>query len=254
MIATIRTVRLIIHLLVGMVQAVVINLDFTRRLSGERAMSWWCNVLLDILNIQLSVRGAPAQGARFSVANHVSWLDMILIGACEPTRFVSKAEVAEWPVVGFITRAAGTFYLRRGKGGTAPLMERLVPYLASGGSVMVFPEGTTTDGRQLKPFFPRLFAAAIDAKCLVQPIALNYQPDERGNQIAPFIGDDDLVSHLLRVLRTPALSAEVHYCAPYSAAGATREALAQRAEQAIGMRISGACRNTAMPALTPATV
>jgi len=229
MIASIRALRLCIHLLVGWVMATAIHLDFTRRLSGERAMHWWCSVLLDVLNIQLRVHGVPASGARFSVANHVSWIDMILIGACEPTRFVSKSEVRDWPVAGWLTRAAGTFYLRRGKGGAAPLIERLIPHLAGGGAVTVFPEGTTTDGKQVKPFYPRLFAAAIDAQCRVQPITIRYGLDENGVDVAPFVGDDDLVSHVLRVLRTRELTAELHYGLAFTAAGTSREMLAERA-------------------------
>jgi lyso-ornithine lipid O-acyltransferase len=233
MIAAVRGLRLVIHLLVALVLATIIRLDFTRRLSGERAMHWWCGVLVDLLNIRLVVRGEPHDGARLTVANHVSWLDMILIGACEPTRFISKSEVREWPLVGGLTEAAGTFYIRRGRGGAAPLLERLIPHLAGGGAVTLFPEGTTTDGRRVKTFHPRLFAAAIDARCRVQPVALRYAPDENGVDVAPFIGDDDLFSHILRVLRTPALEAELHYGSAFSAAGETREALARRAQQEI---------------------
>lgn len=233
LLAWIRALRLVIHLLVGLLAAAAVRLDFTRRLSGERAMSWWCSVLLDILNIQLVVRGEPLARARFTVANHVSWLDMILIGACEPTRFVSKSEVRDWPIAGFLTAAAGTFYLKRGKGGAGPLIERLIPHLSNGGSVVVFPEGTTTEGRQTRPFYPRLFAAAIDAQCAVQPLAIRYGLDEYGVNVAPFVGDDDLVSHVLRILKTTELCAELTYCEPIKPRDHSRETLASQAQAAI---------------------
>ena len=233
MIAVVRALRLVIHLMVGLLLAAVISADFTRRISRERAMHWWCVMLLEMLNIQLRVRGGPLGGARFTVANHVSWLDIPLIGACEPTRFVSKSEVKDWPVAGWLADAAGTFYIRRGKGGAAPLIERLVPHLRSGGSVMIFPEGTTTDGGRVLDFYSRTFAAAIEAQCPVQPVAIRYGLSANGENFAPFIGDDDLVSHILRVVREPETTAEITYCKPIAACGRERDALAALAHAAV---------------------
>lgn len=224
----VRALRVILHLAVGLVLALALRLDFTGRLQCERLMSWWNQVLLGILNLELIVNGAPAEGARVTVANHVSWLDIPLLGACEPTRFLSKSEVQHWPVAGWLADACGTFYIRRGKGGARPLLERLVPHLRGGGSIVVFPEGTTTDGAQVLPFHPRLFAAAIEARCPVQPVAIRY-----AGSVAPFIGDDDLVSHVLRVLREPALVAELTYGAVIEPRELSREQLAQAAHRAI---------------------
>lgn len=233
MLALVRGLRLVIHLLVGLGLAALIHLDVTRRLSRERLMHWWCCTVLDVLSIDLRVTGRTHPGARFTVANHVSWIDMMLIGACEPTRFVSKSEVARWPIAGWLANAAGTFYIRRGKGGAAPLIERLIPHLSSGGSVVIFPEGTTTDGQQVKPFFPRLFAAALEAQCPVQPLAIRYLPDAEGQNVAPFIGDDDLFSHILRVLRAPEIRAELVYCAPLLPGERSREQIAVAAQAAV---------------------
>jgi len=230
--AWVRGVRLVVHLSLGLLMAVAIHLS-QRRLSGERAMHWWTGVLLEIFNIRLVVHGEPLPGARFTVANHVSWLDIQVIGACEPTRFLSKSEIAHWPVAGWLADACGTFYIRRGKGGSRPLLNQLLPHLRAGGSIVVFPEGTTTDGRTVLPFYPRLFAAATESGCPVQPLAIRYGRAPDGTDVAPFIGDDDLVSHILRLLQTPELVAEVTYCKPLAPAGLDRDQLCQAAWEAV---------------------
>lgn len=240
LIAVVRAVRLIIHLMVGLVIALAIHADrqiaALRRkpewIKPEDFAHWWASVMLDVFNIQYRVRGEPMQGARVTVANHVSWLDIPLIAACEGTRFVSKSEVRDWPVAGMLAEAGGTFYIRRGKGGARPLLDKLKPHLQAQGSIVIFPEGTTTDGNQVKEFHPRLLAAALEAGCPVQPIALRYLPGPDGRNVAPFIGDDDLVSHIWRLLRQPELEAEIIYCAPIMPRG-ERDALALAAHKAV---------------------
>lgn len=227
LLACVRALRVLLHVLVGLVLVAAVQLTRTL-LPRERLTQWWNAMLLDLMNVHLTCHGAPAAGARLSVANHVSWLDICVIVACEPTRFVAKSEVRHWPVAGWLADAAGTFFIRRGKGGSGALLKQLTPHLAHGGSVVMFPEGTTTDGRNLREFHPRLFAAAINARCRVQPIAIRYD-----NDICAFVGDDNLVSHLWRLLQQPALSAEISYCAPIMADGCERDALALRAQASI---------------------
>lgn len=224
-----RAVLLVAHLVAGLALAAWIALDGDRRARRERVAQAWSRRLLAIFGLRLRVEGAPLRGAHMTVANHVSWLDIPVLSAQEPTRFVSKSEVREWPVAGWLARAAGTFFLRRGRGGSAPLLERLVPHLRSNGSVVVFPEGTTTDGRQVLPFHPRLFEAALEAGVPVQAVTLHYGLSRDGDNIAPFIGADALVPHLMRLLREPTLTVRVLYGPPIYPAG-SREKLAQEAE------------------------
>lgn len=231
--AVYRGARLVVHLLVGLFLVVVVMLDRGQRVNPQKLMSWWCSITLDIFGIELVRYSHPHDGGRMTVANHVSWLDIIVIGACEPTRFIAKSEIRDWPIAGALANACGTFYIRRGKGGARPLLDKLTPHLSAGGCITLFPEGTTTDGRGVLPFHPRLFAAAIEAQCAVQPVALRYGLSARGENIAPFIGDDDLVSHILRLLKEPELLAEVTYCAPLSSVGRNREELAEAAQRCV---------------------
>ena len=229
-----RSLGLILLLAYGLLLALVVRLHPTHRLQPEPLGRHWSRMLLWLLDIRVTTSGPARQGRGLIVANHVSWLDIPLLYAQVGTRFVSKSEVQRWPVAGWLADAAGTFYLRRGQHGSRPLLARLVPFLRTGGTVVVFPEGTTTSGPDVLPFHPRLFAAAIESRCAVQPVALRYGPGADGAPIAPFIGDDDLLSHLLRLLRNPGgLEARVVFVAPLDPSGCTREQLAEAARAAI---------------------
>ena len=221
-----RALLLAAHLAWGLALAAWLALG--ARAPREVVAQRWHRRLLDVLGLRVRVEGRPLRGPHLTVANHVSWLDIPVLGALEPTRFVGKAEIRDWPLAGWLATAAGTFYLRRGRGGTAPLLDRLVPHLRAG-SVVIFPEGTTTDGTGVKPFHARLFAAALDARQPVQPVTIQYGLSRRGENIAPFIGDDSLAGHLLRLLRNPGLEVCVRYGPPLVAL-ASRDELAGEAE------------------------
>ena len=228
-----RTARLLMHVLFGLLLALIVHLDFSHRLSPEKLAGLWSRGLLRILGIRWRVRGHAPITHGVIVANHVSWLDIPLIVASMPTRFVSKSEVRHWPVAGWLADAAGTFYLRRGQGGSRLLLNRLIPFLRQGGNVAFFPEGTTSSGPETLPFHPRLFAAAVEAACPLQPISVRYSRASNGANIAPFVGDDDLVSHLLRLLRNRELDAELILGQVLDPSGQTREHLSEQTRTCI---------------------
>ena len=222
-----RALLLIVHLAWGLLLAAWLALG--ARAAREHLARRWHRRLLGIFGLRLRVEGMPLPEPHVTVANHVSWLDIPVLGAIEPTRFVGKSEIRDWPLAGWLAVAAGTFFLRRGKGGAAPLLDRLVPHLRARGSVVIFPEGTTTDGTEVQPFHARLFGAAILARCPVQPVTIQYALSADGDNIAPFIGDDSLAAHVLRLLRHPGLEVRVLYGPPLRDA-ASRDELAREAE------------------------
>jgi lyso-ornithine lipid O-acyltransferase len=223
-----RALLLVVHLAWGLLLAAGLALGAARD-ARERIAQRWHRRLLAIFGLRLTVEGFPLREAHLTVANHVSWLDIPVLGALEPTRFVGKSEIRHWPLAGSLATAAGTFFLRRGKGGAGPLLERLVPHLRNGGSVVLFPEGTTTDGQQVLPFHPRLLAAAIHSGRPVQPVTIQYGLSADGENVAPFIGEDTLGAHVLRMLRSPQLHVRVSYGPPIRAM-ASRDELAAEAE------------------------
>lgn len=228
-----RGLALIPYLSLGLLLVLAVHLDRLGKLDPPRLTQWWNTGLLKLLGLRLTVHGEPIATGHMSVANHVSWLDISVIAACERTRFVSKAEVQHWPVIGALATAAGSFYLARGKHGTRPLIEQLVPYLQGGGSLTIFPEGTTTSGEMVLPFHPRLFAAAIESERPVQPVVLRYGRAPDGVNIAPYVGDDVMIWHILRLLRYPAIGIEVTFLPAIDPAGLDRSELAKVARAAI---------------------
>jgi 1-acyl-sn-glycerol-3-phosphate acyltransferase len=234
---TLKGLRVVSHLLVGLLLPILVAISGRGRWSREQLGTWWYRVLLRILDVTLVVRGNRLPGTRVMVCNHISWLDIPVVGACEPTRFVSKAEVGQWPLIGWLANAAGTFYLRRGSGGTRDLIKAIDAHLGHD-SIVFFPEGTTTDGSIVLKFQPRLFATAIETRRPVQPIALRFSPAADGTVTAPYIGDDVLLDNIIRLLRHGALTAELIYCEAIDPAGHDRASLAHAAHTAICQAIA----------------
>ena len=156
------------------------------------------------LGLNIRCRGERAPGPVLLVSNHVSWSDIPVLGGIARLRFLSKAEVARWPLIGWLAGHAGTLFIQRGGGRAAQTREEIARTLASGQSVLVFPEGTTSDGHQVLPFHSRLLPAASMAGVAIQPVSIGYLRNGRPDPVAPFIGDDAFESHLLRLLRQPA--------------------------------------------------
>ena len=171
------------------------------------------------------------------VANHVSWLDIPVLGAQTPTTFVSKSEVRSWPLIGWLAVLLNTIFLERGAHQASACARQVGDRIKRGLSVVIFPEGTTTDGRGILPFYPRLFAAAQNPGIWIQPVALRYLDQDQPCPVAPFVGDDALIAHLLRILRQPRLVVEVHFLDAFPAEGLSRKDLAEGCRTAIAERL-----------------
>ncbi|QVL46832.1 MAG: 1-acyl-sn-glycerol-3-phosphate acyltransferase [Thiocapsa sp.] len=200
--------------------------DMTRR---------WHRRLCAILGIRIRVFGGAQPGCLL-IGNHISWLDIPVVGAQGEIAFLSKAEVRDWPLIGWLAETAGTLFVERGAIRIDEIAGRLRK-IGRDRTLMLFPEGTTSDGSDVLRFHPRLFALAQETGLMIQPVALAYRghADERPDPVAPFIGEDTLLAHLLRVIRHPGLTAEVHFLPP-TAIGEdnnTRRLLAERTRGAI---------------------
>ncbi|MCX8049504.1 MAG: 1-acyl-sn-glycerol-3-phosphate acyltransferase [Methylohalobius sp.] len=191
----------------------------------------WFRGLAMILKIHVVVRGAAVEGASLVVSNHISWLDVVVLGIQAPFTFVAKIEVADWPVIGFLARASGTLFIERGSLRAAlALVQAIADRLKAGERVVVFPEGTTTCGRAVLPFSGAVFQAAILSRCPVQPVAVRYLGEAA--ELAPFLADAMFVPHLLQVLKLDRLEAILSWSPPLPARE-PREILAERARAAI---------------------
>lgn len=205
-----------------------------------------CRSALAILGIRLTVEGAPMRVPGAMVANHASWLDIFTLNAVARIYFVSKAEVAGWPGIGWLARATGTVFVTR-KGADALAQKTLfTARLRAGHRLLFFPEGTSTDGRRVLPFIPTLFAAFFDdalrGAMHVQPVSVTYiAPPGADPRFYGWWGTMDFGPHLMRVLaQAPQGAVRVVFHAPLRVADfADRKALAAAAEAAVRRGFGG---------------
>ena len=198
----------------------------------QNLMSWLMRRCLRLLCVHVEVRGEPRADARLIVSNHISWLDILLIGSVCPACFLSKAEVRRWFVFGFLASRFGTVFIERGSG-AGNALGAIAARLSRGVAVAVFPEGTTTDGAAVRPFYPRMLAAAIETGAAVQPVVLRYPAAGGVNTLVPFTRDQPLFSHILPLLREKSIAAVVSFTPPIDPRGADRRRLADRAHAAV---------------------
>ncbi|HQV41143.1 MAG: 1-acyl-sn-glycerol-3-phosphate acyltransferase [Moraxellaceae bacterium] len=198
-----RIVRLSLHLLAGAVLAVVCGAAFVQyRIYQQPLIRWWHRRFCEILNLDVRVHGEPLDQHAMWISNHVSWLDIPVLGAHFPVYFLSKAEVANWPVVGWLARAAGTLFIQRGSGEAGSVEIRLAGHLRAGRNILFFPEGTTTNGEKIKRFFHKLFGAAVKEEVPLQPVLVCYRDEHDDlHPHAPFIGDDLFMDHAIDILK-----------------------------------------------------
>ena len=202
----------------------------------EQAVQRWAARVLELAGIELQVSGEPlASGPVLLVANHISWLDIVVMHAAGYCRFVSKADVQHWPLVGSLATGAGTLYIERASRRDAMrVVHHMRDRLQAGDVVAIFPEGTTGDGRTVLPFHANLVQAAISADVPIQPLALRFADGQGAASFAPsFVGDETLVGSIWRTLSASALVAQVRYGTPQVHGDRDRRAWAQDLQTAV---------------------
>ncbi|KDN81304.1 lysophospholipid acyltransferase family protein [Kitasatospora cheerisanensis] len=186
-------------------------------LPAERLVRCWARLLLAALGVQvrpIAVPGKQVGGTTGSllVANHISWLDILLIAAVRPGRMLAKTEVGRWPLLGPLTSWGGTIFIDRDRLRALPgTVEEIAAALRRGERVVVFPEGSTWCGRGGGRFRPALFEAAVRADVPVQPLTLRYRTAEGPTTAPAFVGEDGLLPSLWRVVSVRGLAAEVEF-------------------------------------------
>ncbi len=225
------------HLLLLLLIGALISLWLPLRARGRpqeleqrriRAKRWWLQQLCRCLHVGVRVDGRPPAQAGLLIANHISWLDIPVLGSLTDCQFLAKAEVARWPLVGWLCRQAGTRFIHRGQGQSAAVKNELGQLLEQQVSVLIFPEGTTSDGQNVKRFHHRLLGAAGEQP--VYPVVLSYWHQGRPCSRVPYIDRDIFFFHLLRLLAKPRTQAHISFLPPL----ATRQPRAQ-ARQGAGL-------------------
>ncbi len=197
---------------------------------------WWLKKVVRIVGLRVDVAGQKPtrQKSALWVSNHVSWLDIPVIGS-EGVAFLSKAEIRQWPVIGWLGEKGGTVFIKRGgKGASENASKKIAQKIQSNDSVLVFPEATTTDGKDLKRFHARIFAPAMDHSLPIQPIAIRYL-DAAGNYHPNVTwGDESFMSNLITILGESTIHVELTFLPIINAEGfSERKQLANQAYKQI---------------------
>mgnify|MGYP000715710333 CR=1 FL=1 len=199
-----------------------------------------CRAFFVITGIGWLIEGRPMVGDGAAVANHSSWLDIFALNAAKRIYFVSKAEVAGWPGIGWLARATGTVFIRRDRAEAQAQTQVFRDRLRAGHRLMFFPEGTSTDSRRVLPFKTTLFEAFFDDglrnEMAIQPVSVIYRaPEGQDARFYGWWGDMGFGEHLLKVLAAPRQgSVTLVYHAPVPVAEmANRKQMAQRLEAVV---------------------
>jgi 1-acyl-sn-glycerol-3-phosphate acyltransferase len=236
-----RILLLTLHIMLGMLltPAVLSGRTGSGLHTNSRVTSWWHNRVADILGVRITVCGPRPTAPALLVSNHVSWLDIVVLGGLTHTDFLSKYEVRRWPVIGWLAARSGTLFIRRGSHEAAAVNEQIGQRLRHQGIFTLFPEGRTSDGREVRPFFSRLFAAAIDTGTDVIPVTLRYHIDGRYDPIAPYTDNQSITQNLRGLITRDHTEVNVVFGQPIPFDGHTRKQIAALARNAILSALQG---------------
>jgi 1-acyl-sn-glycerol-3-phosphate acyltransferase len=183
-------------------------------LSGRLwAKKCWSKILLGLCGVRVTQRGDPVlHGGVLWVVNHISWLDIFFLNSVRGTAFIAKSEIRRWPLLGWLVAGAGTIFIERAsRHAVHKVGIAMQAHFAREQAVGLFPEGTTSSGFDLLPFYANLFEPARKAATRIQPVALLYFHLGRRSDLAAFVGEQTLLESLWCVLSTSGLSIEIHF-------------------------------------------
>ncbi|MGD9541586.1 lysophospholipid acyltransferase family protein [Methylocystis sp.] len=219
----------------------------------------FCRTVCAVIGVKVKARGAlPSSAPRFVVANHVSWTDIIALASVSPFVFLAKSEVARWPVLGLLARLQGTIFVERGaRQDVARVNDALADVLRAGHDLVVFPEGTSSDGAEVLPFRSAHFAplelmnAPGEAPTLA-PVAIAYS--DGANRIdVGWYGDMTFLPHLWSLMKQGRAQCHISFGAAIETSGKDRKALAAETRASVQMLLSspsGLTKNRSAPAPT----
>ena len=239
LIRILRCLRLAFHLLwIGIGAALIYPVVCVeRRLQLKKR---WSHQILTILSVRVEAHATNAPPGSLIVANHISWLDVFAIHSLRPSAFIAKAEIRQWPFIGWLAERNDTVFLRRGSRGHARIINSEIDALLNSGmDVAIFPEGTTTDGTHLLGFHAALLQPAIETGHPILPVAISYRDEQGTISLAPsFAGEITLMQCFSAILASRSLIVCLTPAPPIETTGKTRRELSQAAHTAIAATLS----------------
>jgi len=214
---TYRCTHFSIHIITALLICSFVLLVFKRHwFQGERGrniIQWWHKQATCILGLTITQKGSPFNSTTLTVANHISFLDIMVIASSSPVTFLSKSTLRYWPIIGFVANSVGTLFIERhNKRSLYKTIPLLTQALNQNKSLVIFPEGTTTIGRDVGKFYSSLFQSAINANKPIQPIALRYLKNGNINTTAAYIENDNFILTLIKIMSQSKTEATITFC------------------------------------------
>ena len=194
---------------------IAISQKTRNRKLNKKVVNSWSRLLCFVCGLKLTTKGEIHKNPVFIVANHVSWLDIPVIHSYKLAGFVAKAEIAQWPILGWIVKSGETLFITRGKHESRKRVLSLIKNrLAQGRSIAVFPEGKVTDGSHVAQFHRQLMHAAIETNTPIQAIAIKYikGDDDNRNKEVCFQGKESFIKNVFRILSLHSSMVELTFC------------------------------------------
>ena len=231
-----RAILLALLVIIGFILTIIF-LRNTVPVRGLRStiITTWLGLAARTFGARIKTYGTAQTERTLFVANHISWLDIMVLGSLVPVHFLSKLEVKHMPVFGWLATRAGTLYIHRGnKESATEASSEITSALEQDHNSLIFAEATTSDGH-IKKFHSRMMQSAIDAHAIVQPVAIFYpkiNPATGKTELNPatlFIGNTTIAESFDLVTRAPDIDVEVHFLKTISSKGKTRDEISQHA-------------------------
>lgn len=199
---------------------------------NTRYVQYFCRQLCKVFNLDVEVHGTIPRNPALWVSNHISWLDVAVLGSGARVFFLAKAEIEQWPVLGKLAKGGGTLFIKRGSGDSVRIREQIAHFLKKDVPVLFFPEATTTDGKTIRRIHGRILGAAIEAQRPIQ-ICLICYVNQNGelDLVAPYIGEITFAEHVQRVLEMPKVTAHLMMLPEIQIEGHTVDTLTQEVQQ-----------------------
>ena len=190
------------------------NINISANKDQAEKIRLWFEKILKIADIKIEIKGTIKPGNYLIISNHSSWLDIIILGSTFQTTFLSKIEVSHWPIIGKITTAVDMLFINRGAKDAASLaVNGISEFLSNKRNVTIFPEGTSSGGKDLLKFKPRLFASVIETSSPVQCVTIKYPYKNKNiHPSVPFLRKNSLFLSILKVLSQNDIVAEITIC------------------------------------------
>lgn len=200
---------------------------------------YWAEEVGRSVNIKLHIYGEPCAETCLYVSNHISWIDVVTVSLCSPLSFIAKDDVKTWPWAGNFTQRMRTVYIdRSNKFQAYRSLPNIEERLKEGRNVLVFPEGTTTLGKDVLEFKPMFYEAAVRAQKPVQAMVVKYT-DSMGHPLpeVSYSNDDGFFETLFRVFKIDKVHAHVSFLEPMDPSQLDRKQMAHQSEKQVRARL-----------------